>query len=250
MRRREFLPVALAIMSSLPLLLFVYMGQFSRVIGDDYIHLTIGRELGPWGSMIHWRDTFNGSYTYYFLHGLVAPLGTWVPALMPTAIIVLWFLGLFILVRRLLLFLQVERGRSYITFALTSLLLASAINAFYTTQSIQWYSASLRYGLPLALLTIYLAIVLESASRLNHLRSSLAVSIAGAAFCFVNAGLSEMYLVFQLSFMTFLLFFGIVFVGKPVRRNFFILFGRRLGRDDLQSDRPTLSAGRVPACIA
>ena len=60
--------------------------------------------------------SFNGSYSdTIVLHGLMAPLATLVPpALMPTANhcrLCNWlYLGLFILVRRLLLFLQVGRN--------------------------------------------------------------------------------------------------------------------------------------------
>ncbi len=140
----------LALLALAPLLLWAYLGQFSRVIGDDFNILDIGRQLGPWDTMIFFRHVFNGSYSNYFLQGLVAPLDTLGPQIMPAIILALWTAGLVWLALNLLGALGIQRNRLSIAITLAALTATAATNAFPTTESLLWYAASTRYALPLA----------------------------------------------------------------------------------------------------
>ncbi len=73
-----------------PVSLFAYLGHFSRLIADDYCHLALGNEHGAWGLILYTRESWNGSYSNYFLHGLLTPLDVAIPALLPPLIVVLW----------------------------------------------------------------------------------------------------------------------------------------------------------------
>ena len=65
------------------LLLFAYLGHFSRLMSDDYCTLAVGRDLGPWQGMLHWFNTHSSSYTNFFLQGVLAPLDTAMPIITP-----------------------------------------------------------------------------------------------------------------------------------------------------------------------
>ncbi len=48
----------------LPLVLYAYLGQYTRPMIDDYYTLRIGRELGPWNGMLFHYNTWSGGYMY------------------------------------------------------------------------------------------------------------------------------------------------------------------------------------------
>ncbi|MCY3832554.1 MAG: hypothetical protein OXG85_06025 [Chloroflexi bacterium] len=78
----------------LPLALFIYLGSHSRLWFDDFCHLTAGLEYGHWGSVLFWRNSHNGSFSWYFLHGLTAPLDELAPSAFVVIIIAAWLFGL------------------------------------------------------------------------------------------------------------------------------------------------------------
>ncbi len=204
-RRIHVRKVSLVVLSCVPLLLFAYMGQFSRLLVDDYTHVRLGLELGPWAGMLHWRNVWNGSYSHYILHGLVAPLDTVVPRVFPTVIIAVWLLGLFWLISNLLTRLQVRRDRVAWAFIMASCAVTASINALSTQESFLWYSGSTRYSLPLTLFILYLALVMATMSQQRRRSRLLMAALAGFAICFIAAGLAETYLVFQFSMLICLL---------------------------------------------
>ena len=198
-------PIFLWLMATLalaPAALFAYLGQFSRLRFDDYCTVVIGQELGAWGYMTYKLDTWSGAYANFFFKGMIAPLDTLLPRIMPPLIVVLWLVGLFWLIDARLAHLKISHSRRPLAAALAALGVAAAINALHAPQSFYWYAASTHYILPLPLLTIYLALALWLAKRIRPPAWGL---MAGAALCFVTAGAAEIYVVFQLAFLTFCL---------------------------------------------
>ena len=215
--------ISLVILSGIPLLLFAYMGQFSRLLVDDYTHVRRGLELGPWAGMLHWRNVWNGSYSHYILHGLVAPLDTAVPRVFPTVIIAAWLLGLFWLIANILNRVQERRDRVAWSFIMSACAVTASINALSTQESFLWYSASTRYSLPLTLFILYLALVTATMSQQRRRSRLLMAGIAGFAICFFAAGLAETYLVFQLSMLSCLLVLAAVIALRTGQRGYFQL---------------------------
>ena len=84
---------SLVVLALLPLALFVYLGQFSRFISDDYRNIAAGIEMGPWGGMLHWLNNWLASYTSSFLMSFLAPLDTWAPRIMPALFSAIWLVG-------------------------------------------------------------------------------------------------------------------------------------------------------------
>lgn len=95
-RRNHWWTLA-ALPAFLPLAVFAYLGTFSRLIWDDYCVLGTGLALGPWENMLQWRASWNGSYSYYLLHGLIAPVDLVAVRLFPALIMLLWLVGLALL---------------------------------------------------------------------------------------------------------------------------------------------------------
>ena len=66
-----------------PALLFAYLGQFSRLMPDDYKYLGKPVEIGIWQALHYFRGTWHGGYTNFLLYGLLAPRGVEVPSIFP-----------------------------------------------------------------------------------------------------------------------------------------------------------------------
>ena len=212
-------------MAMAPAIFYALLGQFSRMMEDDFYHLRLGLEHGPWENVLYWRSRWNGAYGDYLLHGILGPLDTAVPSAFPIIIIAIWMLGLTWLLSQVMAFLKVWRYRKALAVSLAALTVAASVNAFYTPQSFYWFSSSARYTFPLALFTVYLALMLN-AMRGRRSIARLALSALGGAFiCFTSAGFSETYLVFQLAFISFLLVILFVFTTGALRWKVLALIG-------------------------
>ena len=189
----------MAALALTPAALFAYLGQFSRLRSDDYCAIAIGQERGAWDYMTHKLNEWAGSYANWFFKGAVAPLDIMVVRIMPALIAVLWLIGLFWLIDEGLAHLKISHSRRPLALAIAALGVAGAINGSHAPQAFYWYAASTHYTLPLALLTIYLALTVWLAKRTRLPAWGL---VAGGLLCFITAGASEMFLVFQLTFLT------------------------------------------------
>ena len=195
---------------ALPLLLFVYLGQFSRLMSDDYCAIAVGQELGAWQGMVYWFSNWAGSYTNFFFKSAIAPLDTLVPVLTPALIVGLWWLAGAWLVAQILAQLQITSSRSGLAVLIAAGLVAASINAFYSPQSFYWFAASTHYTLPLTLLTAFIGMIVWTARSHTPART-VSIGLAGATLCFVSAGASEIFVAFQLSFLTLCLLLLLAF---------------------------------------
>lgn len=195
-------PIAwlLLMFALVPTGLLAYLGQFSRLMSDDYCAIAVGREMGAWQGALYWYNSWAGSYANFFLKSAVASLDVLLPRLTPVAIVIIWTLGAFWLGCSVLQGLGICRRRLGAA-AIASALVAASLNALYSPQSFFWFAASTHYALPLALLTVYLALCAHAQLQGANLRPGR-WALAGALLCFCTAGASEIFVAFQLAVMT------------------------------------------------
>lgn len=214
-----------AALSLAPLILYVYLGQFSRLIAEDYCYLAAGQARGAWGGMLHMYNRSSSGYAGYFLVHALAPLGDLVPRMAPALMIALWMVGLSGLVFQALAYLKMNDSRRTLAVAISAFIAAASIHAFYSPQSFYWLLAAIRYTLPLTLLAVYMALALWLADAAGEGTPSLLGIIAGAALCFISAGGSEMYMVFQVVSLAFCLLMIVVLARPSARRAYMLVFG-------------------------
>ena len=215
--------VALALV---PAIVYAWLGQFSRPLDDDdYCPIAIGQELGAWDGMLHWYHNWSGAYSSFFFANAMAPLDTQVPRIVPALTIVLWLVGLSWLIFQVLTYLKIDSSRRPISVAIAAVAVAVSINAFHSPQAFYWYSASIKYVLLLPLLAIYLALALWAVQRRRGDALSLLGIIAGAALCFISAGASEMFVVFQLTVLTVCLLASLALLRPSARYRYALVFG-------------------------
>lgn len=216
----RFARTVLLLLSLLPLILFAYLGGHARMMAGDYCHVRVAQELGPFQGMAHWRNTWNGSFTDYLIHGLLAPLGASAPAAVPALTIALWLIALSALLFQAFALAGLSHFPRLTSVTVAAFIMTFTINAFFSPQSLYFYSASLRHTLPIAGITAFFALLTMLYRRRDAATSaSLALVVAGGAICFINAGLGEIFALFQLLCISFACFASIFFVDRPTNRN-------------------------------
>ena len=221
-KRTTIFPWLIALLSLVPVSLYAYLGQFSRLIADDYREILYNRDMAFWDGLRAWYLGLSGAYANFLAKSVMLPLGPSIPRIAPTIIIVLWMVGLSWLVFQGLACLEIRDSRRALAVAISAAIVAASIHAFYTPLSLYWHAASTDYTLPLVLFTIYMALAFWMAQRLSP---SLWALIAGGLLCFISAGFSEMFLVFQVAFLTLCLLLIFAFLRSSVRYRCVLVFG-------------------------
>lgn len=183
----------------IPLLLFAYFGLSTRLMGDDYANVGLPMQIGAWETMQFWRTVWNGGYSSFLLWGLLAPLGTAAPALFSFAVIASLFVAYSWMANAALAQLCQLPYRRPLAAVLASLMVAATLNAFYSPHTLYWYASGVTYVAPVVMLLLGIALAVEIGRRLRGSIQQLLAAIATALFAFVNAGFSELHLVFQLA---------------------------------------------------
>ena len=198
---RVILVCTVAASISFPILLYAYLGHFSRLMSDDYCAIAIGKELGAWDGMRHWYESWAGSFANFFFKSAIAPLDTAAPSITPLLILALFWLAVAFLLHQGMRLMGLEHPRRPLSFLLAAATVAASVNALYSPQSFYWFAASTHYTLPLAPLAGFLGLSLLAAGERNHARVA-ALAVAGGGLCFVSGGASEIFVAFQIAFVT------------------------------------------------
>ncbi len=193
-------------LAALPLLLFACLGQFSRMMGDDYARFATALQLGGRHNFLHWWNGWDGSYSGILFHDLIAPLGAIsIPRVFPAVVIALWWAGLSGIFRLALDELGFRQNSALVGSALAALTTGAAVNGFYAWESIYWYTACVDNTLPVGGLLIALAIAFRRARPRRSRRFTVLSAVAAAALCFALGGFSEMYALYQVAYLSLLL---------------------------------------------
>lgn len=212
--------VALALV---PLSLFTYFGLSTRLHTDDYFNLSLPLRIGAWEAMLYWRGVWNGGYSNFLLYGLLAPLGVATPPFFSLTLIATGFVAFSWIVNTVLAQLSIQAHRRAMVVALASLMMAATINGIYTPHTFHWFTSAVVYMWPAGTFLLGIALAVEAARRLRGNIQLLLAAIASALYAFVNAGFSEMYLVFQLSAVALIAVFVMFFPFGRKRRSYLVL---------------------------
>ena len=206
------------LLALVPLLMFLHLGQFIRLVGDDYAYFGKPLLVGVWDALLYWRANWSGHYSNFLLFGLLAPLATVAPSVFPLILSAIGLLGFAWLNLKILALLGVVKHRRKIALSLASVALAATYNGFHSAEAFYWFTAVVAYTLPAAILLLCLALAVETGERLRSVLQLRLASMALAAVAFINAGFSTMYLVFQLPFLALLAISAYVLLQGRKRR--------------------------------
>lgn len=222
---KRALPYLALLATLLPVALYAWLGQYTRPLIDDYYTLRIGRELGPWDGMHFHFNSWSGGFVNFYIKSAMAPLDILAPPVTTWLLIAIWLIAALWLARGLLPRLGIERPRWKLELAIAASIVTASIYAQYSLQTYYWHAASIAYSMPIAVLTMFLALVAGSPLRSASLTQILWRALAGALLCFLSAGFHEIVVVGQTALLTAALFIALAFCRGECRRNILLLLG-------------------------
>jgi hypothetical protein len=226
---KPFIETAFVIILSLPLVLYAWVGFYTRYLEDDFLTAGYLRTLGFWESQYYWYITLSGRYTFTFLVNLVELLGPWAAQWLPATSLVLWTAALYWFFNGLFELVGLPYSRL--------VRLGAAFLVLYTTlrtlvnwqQVILWQTGLLTYPLPLIGLTFWSAWFLSQLNRPEADRPKWNTLFLTAVWFWILGGLSETSLAFQITLLGLaLVFFCLLPADYRHRRSALLLLAMGL----------------------
>lgn len=224
-QKSTFLRPLLVIITTIPVLLFAYLGSFSRMMSDDYCTMAIGQQYGVWEGTAYWLSTWTGSYTNFFIKSGIAPLDTFAPTAAIWLTLIVWFVAIFIFLWQLSKYAGTIENRVFWITIITTTLIFGTVNALYSLQSYYWFAANIPYTLPLGLLTLYGGLVIRLARVQTWHRGAWVGLVISGAICLIIAGASEIILAFQVAFLVLICGMILLFITPPYRNRYLAIVG-------------------------
>ena len=217
--------VSLAIL--LPLLVYAYMGLFSRHQADDFCYAWNANTRSIANAQTTWYRTDSSRYAATFVLTLSDRLGSWTLPLLPALVLGLWLAGTFRLFMRLQKRLKLDLPPIAAFFLAEVLIYFVLLLAPNLYQVLYWRPGLVIYLLPLALLTNLAVFLLDQAASTVKKWQSLIVGLVMVFFYF-NAGFSETIATLQIGMLA-LIFVALIFLAKGQTRTWaLILVGSAL----------------------
>lgn len=171
---------------SLTLLVYVYIGTFSRWMADDYCFPVTARTLGFPALISYYYDSWIGRITQIVGVTIGTLLGVRFAQVFPAILLLTWLLGLLWLARELSLLLRIETSGVVVAGA-ALILYATLAGTPQIFHSLYWVTAVFPYTVPLVLVTYNVALAVRT------LRTGAAppLVVAASAFLILVAGMTS-----------------------------------------------------------
>ncbi len=190
------------------LLIFAYLGGWTRLIADDYCSVYYARSLGFLDSIILSYRTINGRYAAYGTDWVVLNIfDAEHIRFVPQIVLFLWFVFFLVNLYWVFKLEKIAQQRFFwaVAFSLAALYLILILSP-NIPQSLYWWNGMRSYGLPLVVLTANGGMIYFFLRNTETKIQTFGGVLFGFLVFFANGGLSETYLVLQISFFLFLLF--------------------------------------------
>jgi hypothetical protein len=205
-----------------PLIAHSYYGIFSRYLADDFCTAGQFKAQGFIHSMLFWRLTWSGRYSFYFFINITHWIGQWITPYLTAITIVVWLSVLYLLMREVLQIIQVSNARLPTLFLASIILFSTLSGTPDIYQSLYWQTGLVTYVSPLLLLTVYGVLFLNKIS--NDTQTSWKEMALSTGITFIAGGFSETYATVQ--FVALLAFVVMVYLlvnGKARRSGLLFL---------------------------
>lgn len=248
---------ALIVALIIPLILYGYIGLFTRYVADDYETAGALARSGFWGAQHYWYQTWSGRISYFALVTVIEMLGIQVVPYLTSICLVLWMIGLYWVLRQMASIAKIKYPVITSCLGVCLILFVTLRSLNQIHQILFWQTGLLTYATYLIFFTFGIAWLL-SWMRTQHQKSATFVElIVCLVYAFLIGGMSEISIALQitviLSSLTFLLIFpgipsrkkGLGFaitalIGSVVSLMIMAMAPGNLIRSTLFSDRPTI----------
>ena len=183
---------------------YAYLGNFTRLIADDFCSMALADRLGLFRSVWYWYLNWSGRYTAFAADWLILSfsLGPYRFHYVVPAVLLLWFI--FTVLVLFLYFRRNNRLAFLHSLALAGIFLFGVLLLTPDIpQSLYWWNGMRSYALPLLVLTFYLFLYRLKFERLK-VNPWMSCSLGFFLF-FLSGGISETMAVAQTAFLLYII---------------------------------------------
>ncbi len=195
------------------LLLYGYLGVFSRFYADDFCKSGLIVEHGFWPAQWIQYSTWSNRFAGMFTVGVSDLLGKWFIQLWTALTLLLWTCGLAWALWQAARLLRLSPPKWMTVLLAEWLVFFSLVQTPDLYQSLFWRMGNITYTLPLALLAFLCGMVIQAYLQLAAGRSGVKWALAAGLLAFFAGGFSETYLVLQTALLGGALL--VVLLNKP-----------------------------------
>lgn len=186
---------------------YIFIGSFSRLLGDDYCSIYFGRRLGLFRSIWFWYITWHGGFSASAVDWFLSFVG---PRLIPFATFI--SLALWLLVAIYAWRLAFFNGR-YSPVGFFKPFLLGSLMIFITlvvspeiSQSVFWWGGARAYIPPLVVVTLYLIAYKIFVSSVWDIWQLIVWYLTSFGLIFLGGGFAEVFTPVQLVIFVFVIF--------------------------------------------
>jgi len=190
---------------------YVFIGSFTRLMGDDYCLAYYAHRLGPLRSVWYWYLTWHGGYSASLVDSFLVLIGAeWMGWVTPV-VFTLWIAGVtfsisMLLPRHLGWFVRIFSSLS-LSGALILLTIAWSPAAL---QSVFWWSGMRGYLMPIIFASYYPGLFLAFVRKERSFWQIFTWSLLSFGVLFFAGGFSETYTLEQFPFLSFFVLLGLL----------------------------------------
>ncbi len=193
----------ISLVLALPVLLYAYVGTFSRYMADDFCIVNESAHMTIVSETLLWYNTWGGRLSQPVALLSALKLGPAFPAISPALLILVWLIALAWMLVELARWLKLERPLVQGSLFALLLIYATLAGTPQLGQSLYWMSAAYAYTAPLPLIAVLLALTFRAA---RTGRSPVWILILAALVAFVVGSFAEPVVTIEL--MALLLLFA------------------------------------------
>jgi len=188
------------------LVLYGYLGSFTRLLADDYCSAYYAQRLGLLRSIWYWYLNWSGRYTAFGADWLMEKLGVYNLKVIPPFSLLFWLVmticAIYLSLKRHIQLKDVRLASISLGAVFLYVVLSLSPNI---PQSVFWWNGMRSYSLPLILLTTYVVLFQLGVERLRTKREIIIGGLLSFLYAFMSGGTGETYVAFQVVLFGFLI---------------------------------------------
>jgi len=189
---------------TIALILYGYLGSFTRLLADDFCSAYYANRLGLLRSIWYWRLNWSGRYTAFGADWVMGKIGAYALPIIPLFSLLVWLILTIIVLHQLLRYVLSISTLKPTAYSLGAIFLFTVlVISPNVPQSLYWWNGMRSYSLPLILLTGYAVLFLIGLEKLKNQKGVSIGVVASFLLSFVIGGLGETYVAFQLALLTY-----------------------------------------------
>ena len=187
--------------SGIALILYCYLGTFSRFYADDFCMSGYVVRLGFWQAQWFQYVTWSNRFTGMFLLSLSDLLGKSFIKWWTSLTIILWVIGLTWAMLKISRLFHMQMPKWMAILITEWIILFTILLAPQVYQSLFWRIGLITYTAPLVLLSSLIGLLIQGYLKLQEKKTVTGWLVLAGITAFLGGGLSETYLALQISFI-------------------------------------------------